>query len=133
MLLFDLRTREKVSFKAHLAPLFAKWKIRWRKGVELKINFEKLGSKLYLFEKEKREEEAREHAARFATAVGAQSENKGIGFLEGPLSPSLTAIEDMSEKGAEIKINFEKFEYELQAETELTEVNPKRLNTVAVS
>ena len=26
------------------------------KGVELKINFEKLGSKLYLFEKDKREE-----------------------------------------------------------------------------
>ena len=90
---------------------------RLQKGVELKINFEKLGSKLYLFEKEKREEKAREHAARSTATVGAQYENKGTGVLEGPLSPSLIAIEDMSLKGEQIKRNFKKVESELQAET----------------
>ena len=76
------------------------------KGIELKINFEKLGSKLYLFENKIREEEVREHATRSVAAVSAQSENKGTCVLEGPLSPSLTTIEDMSEKGAELKRNF---------------------------
>ena len=48
----------------------------------------------------------REHAARSVAVVGFQSENKGTGVLEGPLSPSLTAIEDMLEKGSELKRNF---------------------------
>ena len=39
----------------------------------------------------------------------------------------------MSEKGAELKRNFEKVRSELQSETELIEVNPKRLKSVAVS
>ena len=48
------------------------------------------------------------------------------------MSPCLTAIEDMSEKGVELKRNFEKVGSQLQYETELTEVNPKRLKTVVV-
>ena len=94
------------------------------KGVELIINFEKLGSEPYLFENEKREEEAREHAARSAAAVAAQPMDKGKDVLEGPSSPSLTTIEDMSEKGEKIKRNFEKVRSQLQTEAELTEVNP---------
>ena len=39
----------------------------------------------------------------------------------------------MSKKGAELKRNFEKFRSQLQTEAELTEVNPKRQNIVAVS
>ena len=39
----------------------------------------------------------------------------------------------MLEKGAEIKRNFENVKSELQAETELIEVNPKRLKTLAFS
>ena len=39
----------------------------------------------------------------------------------------------MSEKGAELKRNFEKVKSELQAKTELTEVNPKRMKTIVVS
>ena len=39
----------------------------------------------------------------------------------------------MSEKGAKLKRNFEKVVFELQSETKLTEVNPKRLRSVAVS
>ena len=50
-------------------------------------------------EKEKREEEAREHAARSDVVVGAQPKNKGKGVLEGPLIPSLTTMEDILEKG----------------------------------
>ena len=42
-------------------------------------------------------------------------------------------MEDMSEKGAELKRNFEKVAFELQSEIELIEVNPKRLSSVAVS
>ena len=81
------------------SPSLCRMEDMLEKGVELNINFEKMGSELYLFKKEKREEEAREHATSSAAAVGAQSENKGTGVLEGPLSPSLTAIEVMSEKG----------------------------------
>ena len=70
-------------------------------------------------EKQKREEEAREHATRSAAVVASQLKNKGKGVLEGSSSPSLTTIEDMSEKGAELKIIFEK-------------VNPKRQKIIAV-
>ena len=103
------------------------------KGVELERNFEKMGSELYLFENEKREEDAREHVARSAAAIGAQSNNKGTSFLEVPLIPSLTSIEGMPKKGVELKRNFEKVGSQLQYETELTEVNPKRLKTIAIS
>ena len=41
------------------------------------------GVELYLIEKEKREEEAREHVARSTTAVGSQSNKKGTGVLQG--------------------------------------------------
>ena len=83
-------------------------------------------------EKQKREEEAREHATRFVVVVPTQPKNKGKGVLEGPSSPSLTTIEDMSEKGAEPKRNFKKVGSQLQTETELTELNPKRQKIVAV-
>ena len=41
------------------SPSLCKMEDTLEKGIELKINFEKLGSKLYLFEKEKREEDVR--------------------------------------------------------------------------
>ena len=91
------------------------------------------GFKLYLIEKEKREKEAREHASRFAAAVGAQSEKKRTDVLEGRLSSSLTTIEYVLEKGVELKRKFEKLGFELQFKTNLTKVNPKRLKSVAVS
>ena len=57
--------------------------------------------------KQKREE-AKEHAARFVVVVAAQPKDKGKCVLEGPSSPSLTTMEGMLEKKAELKINFEK-------------------------
>ena len=84
-------------------------------------------------EKEKREEEMREHVARSVVDVVAQPKNKGRGVIESPWSPSLTIMEDMSEKGVEIKRNFEKVGSQLQTQEELTEVNPKRLKIVVGS
>ena len=49
------------------------------------------------------------------------------------MSSSLAVIEDSSEEGAELKRNFEKVVFELQSKTKLTEVNPKRMRSVAVS
>ena len=84
-------------------------------------------------EKEKREEEVREHAERSTAAVAAQPKDKGKGVLEVPSSPSLTTMEDMSEKGAELKRKFEKTGSQLQTQEELTKVDPKRQNIVAGS
>ena len=63
-------------------------------------------------DKEKTKQEAREYLERSTVVVVARSKDKGKGVLKGPSSPSLRRMEDMLEKGVELKRNFEKLRSE---------------------
>ena len=106
--------------KSHLYQYQKDLKIRTlrERGDKLKIKQD--------LQKEKTEEEVREHATRSAVVLASQPKDKGKGVLEGPSSPSFTTMEDTLHKGVELKRNLEKIRSQLQTQEEMNEVQPKR-------
>ena len=82
--------------KSHLYQYQKDLKIR-----TLQERGDKLKIKQYL-QKEKIEDEAREHAVSSVAVVAAQPKDKGKCVLEGPTSSFLCRMEDTVDKGVEL-------------------------------